>query len=44
MNEVHLCPECGHELHEGQHEFRDGFYMVKYCKNCGFKEEEPEKL
>ncbi len=33
------CPECKHELHQGQHKFADGLFTVKYCKNCGFREE-----
>lgn len=44
MREKHICPECGHELHEGQHKFSDGLYFIKYCKNCGYKEEKPEDL
>ncbi|HIG96314.1 TPA: hypothetical protein HA249_05510 [Candidatus Woesearchaeota archaeon] len=35
------CPECKHPLHEGQHRFNDGLYTVKYCKQCGFREEKP---
>lgn len=42
MKEIHKCPECGSILHEGQHKFDDGFYLIKYCKNCGFREEKPE--
>ncbi|MBS3140220.1 zf-TFIIB domain-containing protein [Candidatus Woesearchaeota archaeon] len=33
------CPECQSKLHEGQHKFPDGIFVVKYCKNCGFREE-----
>ena len=38
------CPECGNKLHEGQHKFIDGNYKVLYCKNCGYRNEIPEKL
>ena len=38
------CPNCNTKLHEGQHKFSDGYYKVKYCKNCGFREEKPENL
>ena len=30
--EIHNCPECGDQLHEGQHKFDDGLFLVKYCK------------
>ena len=33
------CPECEKALHEGQQKFKDGFYQVKYCKHCGYREE-----
>ena len=36
------CPECHHKLHEGQHTFADGIFLVKYCKKCGLKEERPK--
>lgn len=42
MKEKHTCPECGSELHEGEHHFADGPFLVKYCKNCGFRSEKPE--
>lgn len=33
------CPECHKTLHEGQHKFADGMFMVHYCKSCGYREE-----
>lgn len=36
------CPECSQELHQGQQKFNDGFYVVSYCKHCGYREEKPE--
>ncbi|MDO8643237.1 MAG: hypothetical protein Q7R76_06710 [Candidatus Woesearchaeota archaeon] len=39
-----VCPECKEKLHEGQHKFADGFYTIKYCKQCGFREEKPENI
>ena len=38
-----VCPDCGSKLHEGQHKFTDGLYLVKYCKECGFRDEKPEE-
>jgi len=38
-----ICPECGKPLHQGQHKFEDGIYVVAYCKHCGYREEEPLK-
>jgi len=35
------CPDCKRTLHEGQHKFPDGYYTIKYCKECGFREEKP---
>lgn len=35
------CPECKKELHHGQHKFADGMYDVFYCKECGFRKENP---
>ncbi|MEK6839313.1 MAG: hypothetical protein AABX72_00050 [Nanoarchaeota archaeon] len=35
------CPECGTKLHQGEHQFKDGKYVVKYCKRCGFRREKP---
>ena len=35
------CPECHKQLHEGQHKYVDGLFLVKYCKNCGFRKEIP---
>jgi len=35
------CPECQRELHHGQHKFSDGMYDIFYCKNCGFRKEDP---
>jgi len=35
------CPDCGAKLHDGQHKFEDGMYLVVYCKECGFRREEP---
>ncbi len=40
--EIHNCPECGDQLHEGQHKFDDGLFLVKYCKKCGFRAEKSE--
>jgi hypothetical protein len=44
MKERTHCPECKEKLHEGQHKFSDGFYMVKYCKKCGYRSEKPVDL
>jgi len=41
--ELEKCPECGNKLHKGRHKFDDGFYDVVYCKECGFREENPLK-
>jgi len=37
------CPDCKDKLHVGQHKFSDGMYDVKYCKNCGYRDETPIK-
>ncbi len=33
------CPDCKKPLHEGQHKYPDGIFLVKYCKDCGFRSE-----
>ncbi|MEK6901941.1 MAG: hypothetical protein AABX37_06360 [Nanoarchaeota archaeon] len=38
---IQNCPECQQRLHEGQHKFSDGMFLVQYCKKCGFKKEVP---
>ncbi len=40
--ERNTCPECNKALHRGQHKFADGLYFVSYCKQCGYRREEPE--
>ncbi|MBS3120893.1 hypothetical protein J4420_04205 [Candidatus Woesearchaeota archaeon] len=35
--------ECQRKLHEGQHKYPDGMFLVQYCKNCGFRKEVPMK-
>lgn len=38
-----LCPDCKSKLHIGQERFKDGLFLVEYCKNCGFRLEKPFK-
>jgi len=33
------CPECGKNLHKGQHKFADGMFEIFYCKECGYRKE-----
>ncbi len=37
------CPDCKGQLHEGQHKYADGLFVVQYCKNCGFRKEAAEE-
>lgn len=36
------CPDCEAKLHVGQKKFPDGMFFVEYCKECGFREEDPK--
>lgn len=42
MKSKEFCPECNKKLHEGEHKFSDGAYKVRYCKDCGYRQEIPE--
>ncbi len=42
MKQRENCPECGHQLHVGEHKFADGEFRIRYCKQCGYRSEKPE--